>query len=216
MESLQQPEKINLEDSLLTTLSKEEGNGLVEYIRRVFDTDNNPDQASPSMEQFMGIYDNIDPYALLINKAPNGEIIGWSGIVPTSRELLRRFLSEEIHENDIIDIAVSEAKQAIRSGKQPSDEAAYFWASFMKPEHRGKGGMLEFKKAQFQMLKDRHPTMKEFYGYAETKEGAHLLERYEERFGIKIDKPQYSIRPQDNPKSPEYLAQRQRPDELKS
>jgi hypothetical protein len=75
----------------------------------------------------------------------------------------------------------------------------------MKPEYRQKGAMLAFKKAQFKELQKRHPEMQRFYGYAYSPEGSHLLERYENSFGIKIEKPDYSLKPEDHPKLEEYL-----------
>jgi|GEM_PF-4484744 len=196
MESFEKPAE-NLDDSLLTTLSKEEADGLIEYIRKAFNTDEDPNQAPPSMEQFMAIY-KIDPYALLVKKDKNGNIMGWSGIVPTRSELAQQFVQGKIHEDRVIEKAI----------ENPGYDSAYFWASYMKPEYRQKGAMLEFKKAQFKELQKRHPEMKRFYGYAYSPEGSHLLERYEKSFGIKIEKPDYSLKPEDNPKSPEYEAAR--------
>ena len=133
----------------------------IRTIAEAFGTDEDPEQAPPSVEQFKGLQ-NIDPYSLLLIKDDDGKITGWSGLVPTSSKLGDEFVAGRKNENQVIAEAIAD----------PKYEAMYLWAFYMHPDHRRKGDSLRLIEAQFKHIMERHPTIQKYYSWGYSPEGA--------------------------------------------
>ncbi|OGG74108.1 hypothetical protein A3A40_01780 [Candidatus Kaiserbacteria bacterium RIFCSPLOWO2_01_FULL_54_20] len=164
---------------LLVPMTEQDMENAIRTIAEAFGTDDDPEQAPPSVEQFKGLQ-RIDPYALVLRKDEAGKIIGWSGLVPTSNKLAEAFVKKEMDENQIIQLA---------STSEPSYEAMYLWAFYNDPKSstRQAGETLRLIKSQFKQIMADHPTIKRFYSWGFSPVGAELLERLSKDLGITIE-----------------------------
>lgn len=172
------PEQKSIELVPMTEHDMEE---LVRLAREMFKTDEDPTQGRPSVERYKAIQ-KIDPYALLVRKQ-DGKIVGWSGVVPTSKQSCDDFIAAKVTEEDIISKAID----------APGFESIYLWMAATLPEYRRRGEALSFMKAQIQKIIERHPTITEFYGYGWSPAGARMVERIEKDLGIQIKRPPYCL-----------------------
>lgn len=89
--------------------------------------------------------------------------IGWVVIVPTSVETMRKFLTKEITERELLDIAVEEKKF----------EAIYLCGAFVLPEYRRKGYAIELLKEAVRKISDgKHLPL---YAWVYSPEGEKLV-----------------------------------------
>src|SRR5262249_49136 len=144
----------------LEPMTEDDMREVIRKIAQAFGTDDDPTQASPSVEQFKGLQ-NIDPYSLLLRKDDQRNVIAWSGLVPVSKELGDAFAEGRINENQIIARAI----------EKPGFDALYHWAFYTDPEARQKGETINFVETQFKKLLERHPTIRDHVAWGYSKEG---------------------------------------------
>ncbi len=161
----------------LTSMTEQDMRNVIAKIEKAFGTDTDPTQAAPSVEQFKGLQ-NVDPYSLLLRKDDKGEVIGWSGMVPVSKQLAEDFVQGKINEAQIISGAI----------EKPGYDALYHWAFYTDPEARQKGETINFAEAQFKKLIERHPTIQDHVAWGYSEEGAKFMHRMEQDLGIRIRK----------------------------
>ncbi len=100
---------------------------ILKVSEEFFGTQTDPDQIVISTESANKLF-SIHPDTILYKF--NGEDpIAWSTIVPTSVDTMNKFVSKEISERELLEIAVKEKKF----------EALYLCGIFVLPEFRGKG-----------------------------------------------------------------------------
>lgn len=93
-----------------------------------FGTESDPEQMPISQESADKLT-SIHPDSIVYKFDDEGNPIAWAVVVPTSREVMDRFLNKEISEKELLDEAAKEKKL----------EALYLCAAFVLPEHRRKG-----------------------------------------------------------------------------
>jgi GNAT superfamily N-acetyltransferase len=99
-----------------------------EITEAYFGTHSDPDQmqvTQESRDKFFSIHKDVLMYRL--DEKEN--LIGWSIVIPTSLEVMNKFLHKEITESQLLDFAVKEKKF----------EALYLCIIFVLPEFRRKG-----------------------------------------------------------------------------
>jgi len=108
-------------------------NGLAE---KFFGTASDPDQIPITMESWDKLQ-ALHPKTIVYTEA-EGQPISWVVVLPTTKDLMDRFLAGEISEKDLLDKT------------QPADyyQALYLCAAFTVPERRRQGlAMKQFKQA---------------------------------------------------------------------
>jgi hypothetical protein len=159
------------------SMSKDEADKLIRKIEEAFGTPEDPTQAPPSIEQFKGLQ-NIDPYSFLLRRNDAGEVVGWSAIVPVSKQLADDFVTGKINENQII----------AEAPKNPAYDALYYWAFYSDEAARQKGETINLAEAQYRKLIERHPTIRDHVAWGYSEEGAQFMHRMEQDLGIRIRK----------------------------
>lgn len=100
----------------------------LEISERFFGTETDPTQI-PMTQSSTNKLTAIHPDTVLHKFDEAGNPIGWSVIIPTSLEVMNKFLAREITEKQLLDLAAAEKKR----------EALYLCNAFVLPEHRRKG-----------------------------------------------------------------------------
>ncbi len=93
-----------------------------------FNTASDPDQIPVTEESNRKLLE-LHPATILYKTDEEGEPIAWRVTIPTSLETMKKFLSYEISERELLDIAVKERKF----------EALYICSVFTVPTHRREG-----------------------------------------------------------------------------
>lgn len=139
----------------------------------LFDTDNDPDQAPPTMENaklLIGLNKNN-----FICIKENNKVIAWSVVLPTSTENKDKFLSKEITEKDLFEYSVN----------KPKFESLYLMGVIVLTEYRNKGLGYELLKKQIEYFKNNF-SINDFYAMTLSEEGVGLLSKTEIKLNIKI------------------------------
>jgi len=92
-----------------------------------FGTNDDPTQIKISVEAFEK-FKSISPDSILYEIDEKGEPISWVANLPTTKELMNKFLNGEINERELMDLTTSQGRYS----------AVYLCAAFTLPEHRRK------------------------------------------------------------------------------
>lgn len=145
---------------------------IFEITERFFGTANDPDQMPVNKESLRKLQE-LHPKSF-IYKTDNDEPISWVVVLPTSDELMKKFLDNEINERELLNLT------------QPQDryEALYLCSAFTVPEHRGKG----YAAALFQEAITQIPHSKDvkLFAWPFSEEGKQLADKLSSIFGKKI------------------------------
>lgn len=109
-------------------MNKETFEKMLKISEEFFGSQTDPDQMPISQESADKLF-SIHPDTILYKFDEKGEPVGWAVVVPTSREVMEKFLNKKISEKELLDRATEEKKF----------EALYLCAVFILPEYRGKG-----------------------------------------------------------------------------
>lgn len=93
-----------------------------------FGTSYDPTQIKISHESFEK-FKSLSPDTILYEIDESGEPISWIANLPTTKELMRKFLANEITEKELMDATEPQGKYS----------AVYLCGAFTLPEHRRKG-----------------------------------------------------------------------------
>jgi|CXWK01.1.fsa_nt_gi predicted GNAT family acetyltransferase len=116
----------------------------------------------------------IHPDTLIYKVDENENPIGWTVTIPTSIEVMRKFVNNEITEKELLDIAVAEKKF----------DALYLCATFVLPEFRGKGHAKEMRLRAIHTLSQGRDIP--LYCWIYSDEGKKLVESVSKTFGKHI------------------------------
>jgi hypothetical protein len=139
---------------------KEDLGNILRIAKREFETDTDKDQIQPQGAYKDPIWKR-NPNALNIIKEGK-KFVGYTYLIPTSKELMNRFLKRGITERELRDITIKQ---------NPDVEAIYLCAAYIEPEYRNNGLA---KKAAIKSIRAISKGMKNkpylfFWGYS--KEG---------------------------------------------
>lgn len=144
----------------------------MEIAGEIFPASVGPDQMQATEENFQKLK-SLNPNSILYD-IRDGEIAGWAVVVPTSRELMEKFVNREIGEQAVLDLAE----------KQDSYPALYVCAAAVVPAYRRRGVAMNLvQEAIARMpLEPRH----ELYAWTTSPEGVALIEKLQQQTGTVV------------------------------
>jgi len=134
---------------------------MIKLAEEFFETKNNPAQISID-EQVMARLHEIHPAAVTEKKDENGPI-AWLIVIPTTQEIMRKFISGAADERNILD----DTPLGIRY------DALYLCSALVLPEYRGRGLARELTISAVRSIRQQHPIGHLFY-WAFSEEGRKL------------------------------------------
>lgn len=145
----------------------------LEITEQFYGTASHPEQIPIIKDSFDKLM-SLHPEAIKLKADENGEPLSWVVVIPTGKDLMEKFLKNEITEKELFDRAVEEKKF----------EALYLCSAFTIPEYRGKGYAKELLK---EAINEFAPTDTiPLYGWIYSKEGEKLVKVLGQELGRKI------------------------------
>lgn len=109
-------------------MNKEAFKKVLKISEEFFGTESDPEQMPINQESVDKLV-SIHPDTILYKFDEMGQPIAWAVVVPTSLDVMNKFIHKKITERELLDQA-TEGKKF---------ESVYVCAAFVLPEHRGKG-----------------------------------------------------------------------------
>lgn len=159
-------------------ISREDIDATSKLAEEYFEMEDDPDQIPATSGNRDWVFNNIPECLNVIRN--DGEIIGYTFIIPSSRELMERFIDEEITDNEMF--------EEIKKLKfYDGIDAVYLCASFIKPEFRGRGLAVKGRAKSIKKIiekRGRDDLVLYFWSYSE--EGKKSCLRVAEELGLEI------------------------------
>jgi len=135
-----------------------------------FGTNDDPTQIKISVEAFEK-FKSLSPDTILYEVDESGEPISWIANLPTTKELMKKFLSNEITEKELMDATKPQDKYS----------AVYLCAAFTLPEYRRKGFV---RKLMMESI-NRIPLTEDFelFAWSVSPEGLDVVRNIEKETG---------------------------------
>jgi hypothetical protein len=131
---------------------------LIKLAEEVFDFRNDPDQLNVDLEVREKLY-KIHPATLSEFNDENGPV-AWLLVIPTTMELMNRFLKEEISERELFE----------QTPPDSSYDALYLCSALVLEEYRRKGIIMNLALKAIEEIRKDHPVQALFV-WAFSKEG---------------------------------------------
>ena len=146
---------------------------MIQLAEEFFQTKNNPDQISVTRE-VMEQLRRIHPATLTEQNDGDGPI-AWILVIPTTHELMERFIAKEIGERALLEMTPHEGRF----------DAVYLCSALVLPEHRRKGLATRLTCDAISAIRADHPITSLFY-WAFSEEGAHVARSVSEILSIPL------------------------------
>lgn len=118
---------------------------------------------------------SLHPDSILYRSDGADNLMGWLGMVPTTKELMNKFINGEISEREMFNM----------TEKQNISEALYLGGVVVLPEYRRKGLAKELLKEAIRNFRKINPQIILFY-WAFSNEGKKLAEKVSRELHIEI------------------------------
>ena len=145
---------------------------MLDIGEQFFGTANDPDQMPATRESFYKLQ-RLHPKTV-IYRLEKGEPISWVVVLPTSAELMEKFLRGEINERELLDLTEPQDKY----------EALYLCAAFTVSEYRRRGYVIEMFKEAINAIP--HVQDVKLFAWLFSQEGRRLTEKLNSVLGTKI------------------------------
>jgi ribosomal protein S18 acetylase RimI-like enzyme len=136
----------------------------IHLAETVFDTSSHPDYIQPGLETAKK-FSSLSPDCVLYYITDDGKLAGWVVSVPTSREIMEKFLQGAITEKGLLDLTVPASHYS----------ALYLCAAVTLPEYRRQG--IAIKLAQEALRRINLTSDAEVCAWPTTSEGARTVEK---------------------------------------
>ena len=146
---------------------------MLALVQQVFDSKNDPDQLDVN-EKVMERLSLIHPSSISEYDDGNGPVV-WVLLIPTTEEIMKRFLNHEINEQDILDLTPINVNY----------QAIYLCSVLVLPEHRRKGLAKNLCQEAIENIR-KNNTVKSLFVWPFTKEGEALAERISSEIKLKL------------------------------
>jgi GNAT superfamily N-acetyltransferase len=153
-------------------MNKEAFEKVLKMSEEFFGTESDPEQMSVSEESARKLW-SIHPDTVLY-AFEGGEPVAWVVIVPTSADVMEKFLAKKISERDLLDLAAAEKKF----------EALYVCGAFVLPDYRRKGYAKELLLKGIRILSQGKDIP--LYAWVYSDEGRKLTESLSRTLGKEI------------------------------
>lgn len=146
---------------------------MIKLADEFFKTKSDPDQISISKESMQKLR-RIHPGCLKEKRDKNGPI-AWILVMPTTRELMNKFLRKKINEQQLLDQTLPGRKY----------DSLYLCSALVLPEHRGKGFARLLVSRAITSIRRQHPIKQLFY-WAFSAEGKGLAASVAREFNLPL------------------------------
>jgi GNAT superfamily N-acetyltransferase len=146
---------------------------MIQLAEEFFETKSDPAQISISRESMRKLR-RIHPGTLKEKRDKSGPI-AWVVVVPTTHQLMDRFLTKKITEQQLLD----------RTPPGQSYDALYLCSALVLPEHRGKGLAKLLISRAIKSIRKQHPIKHLFY-WAFSAEGRGLAASVAKEFDLPL------------------------------
>lgn len=148
---------------------------LVKLAEEVFAVKNDPSQLNVDQDVIVRLF-GIHPFTVSEFRDENGPV-AWLLVIPTTTELMNRFLAEDITERELFDMTVPDTVY----------EAIYLCSGLVLEEYRRKGIIKQLALNAIDSIRKDHP-IKALFSWAFTEEGDLAAERVAELAGLPLFK----------------------------
>ncbi|MBI2044655.1 hypothetical protein HYT23_01215 [Candidatus Pacearchaeota archaeon] len=148
-------------------------------MEEYFKTSENPEEAQINMKNIKWVHENVLDFDNIIKF--EGKIIGNTFMLPCTKDLMGRFLSNSINENQLFE----EIKKNVNPKKF---DAIYLCSSFIKPEFRGKGLSVEARMKTIKRVTKNLKIKPILFYEPYTEEGEKSCEKVAEILGLELRK----------------------------
>jgi hypothetical protein len=146
---------------------------LIDLADKVFSTKNDPDQLEVN-ENVLKRLQKIHPMTVSEYRAEDGPV-AWILVIPTTKELMTKFLDKEINERELFERTPIESKY----------DSIYLCLALVLDEYRRKGITKELTIKAINGIKKDHP-IKSLFAWPFTKEGDKASERISEELKLPL------------------------------
>jgi len=148
---------------------------MIKLAEEFFDTKNDPTQISitpATIEKLRRIHPNT-----LTEKSHRNGPVAWFIVIPTTRDLMDKFITKEISEQELLECTPLRRKY----------DALYLCSALVLPEYRGRGVAKDLISTTIQSIQKQHPIQYLFY-WAFSVQGKRLANRIAEEFSLPLYK----------------------------
>ncbi|EKD23999.1 MAG: hypothetical protein ACD_81C00131G0002 [uncultured bacterium] len=138
---------------------------------------NDPTEIKATRENYEKI-SSLHPSAYKFAVNEQGELIAWTVVIPTSKELANDFIERRITEQELLD----------KTEYSNTHDALYLFAAFTKPEYRGKGYVKKMTIAQVMEITENKPKETLVFAWTVSKEGEAAIVSVARDLGVVIKK----------------------------
>jgi len=146
---------------------------MIKLAEDFFETKNDPAQISVT-DDVMDRLQKIHPCTRSEERDQNGPI-AWVLVIPTTRDVMTRFIAKEINEQQLLDETMPGARY----------EAVYLCSALVLPEHRGKGLARRLVTKAISSIRLQHP-IECLYFWSFSKEGERLARAIADEVGLPL------------------------------
>ena len=157
-------------------IKEEQLNELYSFVEPFFQTESDPTQIPASSETYRRLL-SIDSHCIAIRADKNDKIVSYAAVLPTTNELMTKFLKHEINEREMFN--------ATTSSLVP--ESLYLMAIAVAKEYRGKGDVFGMMKEIIDHFKKLNQKINVFV-WEFSEEGERFVSILEKRYGLSIDR----------------------------
>jgi GNAT superfamily N-acetyltransferase len=150
---------------------------MLQLASEVFDAHNDPQQLDID-EHVIERLKKLHPATVSEYEDGKGPVV-WILLIPTTREIMNRFLNREISEQELLDLTPTNT----------SLTCIYLCSAMVLPEYRGKGIAKRMTLEAIESIRKTHP-IDTLYVWAFSKEGAELAGSIARASGLPISERQ--------------------------
>lgn len=159
----------------MDSVTKNNFQRLVQLADEVFSYKNDPEQLNVNPEVLDKLH-QLHPLTLSDYSDENGPVV-WLLVIPTTMEIMHRFLNKEITENELFELTPVGIKY----------EALYLCSALVLEEYRRKGITQQLLLEAIEAIKQDHP-LKCLFVWPFTHEGDKLAEKIAQLTGMPLYK----------------------------
>src|SRR3989344_6947209 len=152
----------------LGKLTKEDVDESSELAEEFFHMNSKPDEIPASEKNRKFVLKNIPECDNIIRA--NGKIIGFTLIIPCNKEVMERFLSNRISENELFE----EVKKKVNYS---NFDTIYLCSSFIMQEYRGQGLAIQGRIKSISKIIGKRSFKPILFSWPQTKEGKKSVEK---------------------------------------
>ena len=146
---------------------------MIQLADEFFQTKNDPSQISVT-EEVMERLKQIHPSTMSDHTEGDGPV-AWVLLIPTTRDLMNRFIAKDISEQDLLNMTPFEGPF----------EAIYLCSALVLPEYRNRGLAKQLTCRAITEIRNDHPIMWLFY-WAFSREGTNLARNVAQAVGLQL------------------------------